>query len=119
MDSMIMDIKEIRHEGADWSASEWGPLVVTRQIPEKAGNSVTNSATVACFKVLSQRYQVNYNFGFETSDWFLPDPCIDSDIQSLAYLLLTSKLNCMVWNTAVALSSPHGTRSIHSTVRKC
>jgi len=114
-----MDIKEMQHESADWSASEWGPLVETRQVPEKAGNSVTNSATLTCCKVLSQRYQVNCNFEFATSDWFLPDPCIDSDIQSLAYLLLTSKLNCMVWSTAVALSSPHGTRSIHSTVRKC
>jgi len=93
---MNMDIKEMRHEGVDWSASEWGPLVVTRQVLVKAGNFVTNSATVTCSKVLNQRYQVNYNFEFVTCDWFLPDPCTDSDIQSLAYLLLTSKLNCVV-----------------------
>ena len=54
-----MDIKEMRREGVDWRPSEWGRLVVTHQVPEKAGNSVTNSATVTCSKVLSQRYQVN------------------------------------------------------------
>jgi hypothetical protein len=52
-----MDIKEVRPEGVEWSASEWGPLLVTRQVPEKAGNYVTNSATVTCSEVLSQRYQ--------------------------------------------------------------
>lgn len=58
-DSINLNIKEIQSEGVDWTVSEWGSLVGTRHVPEKAGNSVTNSAAAEFSKVLSQRYQVN------------------------------------------------------------
>jgi hypothetical protein len=58
--------------------------------------------------------------GIVTYGWILPDPYpADRYPVSLAYLHLTSKLNCMARSAAVAPIVPRGTLSIHSAVPKC